>query len=90
MNIANIEENVQKVITNFSEDTFIYELLLAYGQPKSAVTRLKQGTYNLSKNDREILWKKKIFFKAIKKGDLHDLIDEAKKIPQLKRKNLAS
>jgi hypothetical protein len=87
MNIAKIEENVQKLITKFSEKEFIYSLLLAYGQPKSAITRLKQGTYNLSKEEDEVLWKKKIFFKIVKNGDLYNLIDEAKKDSFIKRQD---
>lgn len=73
-----------------SKETFIYDLLLAYGQPKTAITRLKslaQGTYNLSKVDGEVLWKKKIFFKSVKKGDLHDIIDEAKNAPTIKKQD---
>jgi hypothetical protein len=87
MNIAKIEENIRKLITEFSKEKFIYEFLLAYGQPKSAITRLKQGTYNLSKEEGEILWKKKIFFKVVKKGDLHDMIDEAKKEISIRRQD---
>lgn len=87
VNITKIEENVSNLLSKFSKDTFIFDLLLAYGQPKSAITRLKQGTYNLSKEDNEVLWKKKIFFKAIKKGDLHDIIDDAKNDPSIKKQD---
>ena len=78
MNIAKIEENIQILVKNISKKTFIYDLLMAYGLPKSAITRLKTGTYNLSKRSDEILWKKKLYFKEVIAGDLHDLIDEAK------------
>lgn len=74
-------------MSKLSKDTFIYDLLLAYGLPKAAITRLKQGTYNLSEEEGEVLWKKKIFFKAIRKGDLHDLIDEAKNDQAIGRQN---
>lgn len=80
MNIATVEENIQKLTKNFSKKTFVYDLLIAYGVPKSSVARLKSGTgtYNLSKVTGEILWKKKLFFKEVTKGDLHDVIDDAK------------
>jgi hypothetical protein len=76
MNVAQIENNLQLLINSFDEHSFIYDLLLAYGQPKASIKRLKDGGLNLSKNNGEILWKKKIFFKDSKDSDLHDLIDD--------------
>lgn len=76
MNIEKLETNIQTIIANLSEKSFIYDLLLAYDQPKSSITRLQKGDYNLSKNEGEILWKKKLFFKAEKEADLHSLIDK--------------
>jgi hypothetical protein len=38
MNIAIIEENLQDLVNNFKlkpHECFIYDLLLAYGQPKA-------------------------------------------------------
>ena len=40
-----------------NRDTFIYELLRAYGFPKASVTRLETGDYNRAKVEGEILWK---------------------------------
>ena len=76
MNIAQIENNLQKLIKSFSKKTFIYDLLLAYGLPKASITRLKKGNLNLSKVDGEISWKKKVFFKEVFKQDLHVAISE--------------
>jgi type II restriction/modification system DNA methylase subunit YeeA len=76
MNIAQIESNLQVLFNSFNEQTFIYDFLLAYGQPKASIKRLQEGGLNLSKNDGEILWKKKIFFKGSSESDLHDLIDD--------------
>jgi len=76
MNIAQIEDNLQKLIKSFSKRTFIYDLLLAYGLPKASITRLKKGNLNLSKVDGEISWKKKLFFKEVFKQDLHFAISE--------------
>ena len=63
MNSHEIEQNVKQIIENFSEENFLYDLLLAYGISKTSITRLKSGDFNLSKVDGEILYKKKIFFK---------------------------
>lgn len=63
MNITQIELNIKELINNTTLDTFIYDLLLAYGLPKASITRLQKGTLNLSKNPNEILWKKSCFLK---------------------------
>jgi len=85
MNIEKLEECLQALATNLSEQTFIYDLLLAYGQPKASITRLQRGDYNLSKKQGEILWKKKLFFKAEAEADLHGLIDQLKSDPAITR-----
>jgi hypothetical protein len=79
MNIGQIEENVQTLARNLSRDTFIYELLAAYGLPKASITRLQQGSYNLAKTDGEILWKKKLYFRTVFDEDLHGFIDTCRK-----------
>jgi N-6 DNA Methylase len=58
-----IEQNVKRMMENFSKENFFYDLLLAYGISKTSITRLRSGDFNLSKVDGEILYKKKIFFK---------------------------
>ena len=83
MNIAQIEINLQKLIATFNKESFIYDLLLAYGLPKASITRLKKGNLNLSKIEGEISWKKKLFFKEEQKEDLHLTISEITK--ELKR-----
>jgi len=78
MNSEKLEEKLQLLISSLNKESFIYDLLLAYGQPKSSITRLHKGDYNLSKVDGEILWKKKLFFKQEKTADLHVSIDQLK------------
>lgn len=74
-----IRHNVQTLIDNFSEEEFIFDLLVAYGISKTSVTRLKKGDYNLSKLDGEILYKKKIFFKVESTNKLLSSIDTISK-----------
>lgn len=86
MNIAQIEINLQKLIATFNKQSFIYELLLAYGLPKASITRLKKGNLNLSNVEGEISWKKKLFFRKEQKEDLHLTISEiAKEIKRNER-----
>jgi len=58
------------LIANLDEESFIYDLLLAYGLSKSAITHLETGSYTVASGQEEILWKK-VFFKKIVEQDLH-------------------
>lgn len=80
MNLIEIERNIKNLINNFknNKQEFIYELLLCYGIPKSSITRLQNGSMNLSKKSDEILWKKKLFFKECKKSELYELFTSVK------------
>lgn len=49
MNIAQIEETISNLIKNINPESFIYDLLLAYGLPKASISRLQNGNLNLSK-----------------------------------------
>lgn len=79
MNTAQIEKNLQELIKSFKKDTFIFDLLLAYGLPKASISRLQKGGMNLSKIDGDIIWKKKLYFKAIKNEDVHEVIENSRK-----------
>ena len=66
VNISRIEQNIREVLSNFMPDTFIYDLLIACGTSNASVALLRKGSRNLSKNDGEVLLKKKLFFKEEK------------------------
>lgn len=81
MNIAQIEQNLQQLSTDFDKATpenFIYDLLQIYDTPKSTIKRLKDGGLNLSKIEGEVAWKKQIFFKSISTEDLYELFEQIK------------
>jgi len=75
MNTKEIEHNLQTIINNFCKEEFIYDFLIAYGISKTSITRLKKGDFNLSKNENEILYKKKIFFKVEDADKLLSTVD---------------
>jgi len=79
MNTKEIEHNIQAIFDNFSKEEFIYDLLMAYGISKTSVTRLKKGDFNLSKNENEILYKKKIFFKVEDSNKLLSTVENVSK-----------
>jgi hypothetical protein len=74
MNIAQIEQNIQDLILNYTQESFIYDFLIAYGLPKASITRLQKGNLNLSNVSGEVSWKKKVFFKPVENEDLHTTI----------------
>jgi hypothetical protein len=83
MNTEKLESKIQLLVANLAEETFIYDLLLAYEQPPASITRLKKGDYNLSKTPGEILWKNRLFYRKETDSDLHDLIDNLKSDPAI-------
>lgn len=79
MNSLQVEINLKNLINTFDKETFIYELLVAYGISRTTVTRLKKGDFNLSKVTGEVLYKKKVLFKEALSGSLLTTIDEITK-----------
>ena len=41
MTITQIESNIIKLLKNFSKDTFVFDLLLSYGEPKATIVRFR-------------------------------------------------
>ncbi|MYM40165.1 DNA methyltransferase [Duganella qianjiadongensis] len=81
MNISQVEEKVKALVGTTDQAEFLFNLLDCYGKPKASVTRLKmigKGSYNLSKNSNEVLWKKQVYFKETKSDQLLSVIDEMK------------
>ncbi|MGC1879245.1 MAG: DNA methyltransferase [Rhabdochlamydiaceae bacterium] len=87
VNISKIEENIREVVSNFSPDTFIYDLLRAFGKPKASIARLKKGSLNLSRKADEIIWKKNIYFKKANKNDLYLTLDQVSQNERILRHN---
>ena len=76
MNIAQIEEKISILRSSFDKEKFIYDFLLTYGLPKASITRLKKGNLNLSKEENEISWKKKLYYREENNKDLHVTLSE--------------
>jgi hypothetical protein len=74
MTTTQIEKNIAQLISALNKNTFIYDLLLAYALPKASITRLRKGNLNLGTEEGEIVWKKKLYFKAELEEDLHATI----------------
>jgi len=89
VNLEQIEKDIKKLVSNVDQENFIYDFLLAFGLPKSSINRLKKGDYNKSKNDGEIIWAKKVYFKTISENeDVHDVIDEISKSDVIEKQKI--
>jgi len=81
-----IEENVKNFISNYKEDNFIFDLLLAYGEAKATISRLKKGDLNQLESKGELTHRKKLFFKVVD-DEIYQTIDKVKSdINTLKQK----
>lgn len=82
-----IKDKLSAIVNNTDKENFIYDFLMAFGISKNAITRLRKGDSNLSKNEGEILYKNKIFFKEEVDENLLDAIDEASKDDKILKHN---
>jgi type I restriction-modification system DNA methylase subunit len=74
MNITQIEENIRILFSSPLREDYIYDILRIYGLPKASITRLQKGNLNMSKNDGDIIWKKKLNYRKENEQDLHECI----------------
>ena len=77
MNIAQISDNLEKLVESFNKDSFIFDLLLAYGTPKATISRLQQGDSAMFSEETVII-KKKLFFKSVVDEDLQTALNNLK------------
>jgi len=77
MNIAQISDNLEKIVESFNKDSFIFDLLLAYGTPKATISRLQQGDSAMFSGETVII-KKKLFFKSVVDEDLQAALNNLK------------
>ena len=69
MNIAEIEIRLSELVKEpFSEGKFPYRLAEIYNAPKATITKLRQGTHNGADRAGDVLWKKKLYFRAAEMG----------------------
>lgn len=78
MTITQIEKNLEDLISDFKKESFIFDLLLAFGEPQATITRLQKGELNQLESKGELLHRKKILFKEASEN-LHLVIDTLRK-----------
>ncbi|WP_149702593.1 class I SAM-dependent DNA methyltransferase [Campylobacter concisus] len=67
-NYLELEDRLQNIVENLNESEFIYEFLSLYGLPKATISKLKQGTSNLSSLENVKHLKNKIYFAVSSHG----------------------
>lgn len=77
MTIIEIENNLHNLIANFDKNSFIFDLLLAYGTPKSTIKRLQGSDHDKLETNGELVLRKKLYFK-VTDNELHATIDALK------------
>ena len=77
MTIIEIENNLNALVASFDKETFIFDLLLAYGTPKSTIKRLQGSDHDKLETNGELVLRKKLYFK-VTDNELHATIDALK------------
>lgn len=77
MTIAQISDNLEKLVESFNKESFIFDLLLAYGTPKATISRLQQGDKEMY-SEGTVVIKKKLFFKSVVDEDLQTVLNNLK------------
>jgi hypothetical protein len=66
MNKTTLAKDIQKLSAKPVPEDFIFDLLLAYGLPKSSITILKNGPRNMLSVGGEVNMKRQLFFRELR------------------------
>lgn len=87
MNITLIEQSVKQVLLTSTPEDFIFDLLLAYGKPKTSITRLAATgamSYNLAKKQPGVvLWKGVVCYVRAQPGYAGAAVEEYRSLPAI-------
>lgn len=87
MNITLIEQGVKQVLLTSTPEDFIFDLLLAYGKPKTSITRLAATgamSYNLAKKQPGVvLWKGVVCYVRAQPGYAAAAVKEYRSLPAI-------
>lgn len=71
-----IREQLKDIAQHTDKENFIFDFLRAFDISKTTISRLKKGDYNHADADGEVFYRKKIYFKPERTGNLYHSIDE--------------
>lgn len=74
LSAAVIEQRLEALGITNDDGSLILDVLLAYGLPRSSVSRLRNGSLNLAKGKGDFLWKDKLFYHLEAGGSIRSLL----------------
>lgn len=83
MTISQIESNLYELIENISNDTFVFDMLSAFGFPNAAIKRLQYGERNCLKELGELALRKHLFFKVAPQMEYVEMLAFDTKIKEM-------
>lgn len=86
MNIGQINTNLENLILNFNPESFIYDLLLAYGTPRATIARAQMKEKNLfDEFGDDVIIRKKVFFRVVQPVELQMAFNELRTNDKVRR-----
>ena len=90
MKLADVIDNLTKLLASVDKKSFVYDFLAAFGTPKATLARLKSGNLNVAKKAGCILLKGKVYFEPvikelIKTPSPREIVELATANPQIER-----
>jgi hypothetical protein len=86
MNIGQINTNLENLILNFNPESFIYDLLLAYGTPKASIARAQLSDKNLfDEFGDDVIIRKKVFYRAVEPTILQSTFTDLRTSDKVRR-----
>ncbi len=79
MNIAEIEMRLAELVKeHFDPREFAFRLLEIYNAPKATLTKLRTGSQNKGEQASDVLWSRKLYFRAAADGQATGTLDALK------------
>lgn len=86
MNIGQINTNLENLILNFNPESFIYDLLLAYGTPRATIARAQMKEKNLfDEFGDDVIIRKKVFYRVVQPVELQMAFNELRTNDKVRR-----
>ena len=88
LNHAKITNALDAIVAKFDKSSFFFDFLLAYGTPKTTISRIQAGDAqrNLATIKGDIAVPQKVYFRAVQYGgSLVDALAEIRSLPVLER-----
>lgn len=77
MNIAEIAMQLADLVKEpFDQGEFAFRLLEVYNAPKATLTKLRSGALNKGEKQSDVLWSRKLYYRAASVGKVAETLDQ--------------